>query len=345
VSTNVLPLMRLLSALLLFACLPLDAQSTARLVPVQRYGWDDIGSATRPLTASERRLSGAVFANVGAVAEGADGALYVLDNQDLKVVVFNPDGTLRRVFGGTKGHGPGEFDRPRDIALTSSGGVYVLDQTLSRIEMFDTTGVYRRTLTLGTPSPLFMAVADDRVFVVSPILGSRPVVIVYDTVGTLRERLVVPSAEMSAFARAGEAYRIGLTRRGTPVVVFPEPGVWAPLANPAQLMGQPLVTDNRIRQRPGRATYTAPASTRGFGELHDGRMLVYYQEWSPESFAAGGEASIAFKLALLGTDGKLVAQIPVPADAGAVFRVSRNGREVLLSFTEPYPHLVRYRIE
>jgi hypothetical protein len=336
---------RLAFGLLLGAVAPLTAQPAPKLVPVQRYGWEDLSGASRPLTAAERRLSGAMFANVGAVADGPDGALYVLDNQDLKVVVFNPDGTLRRVFAGTKGHGPGEFDRPRDIALTNAGEVYVLDQSLSRIEVFDTSGVYRRTLILGTTSPLFVVPAADRIYVVGPILGARPVVTGFDTAGVARDRLVVPPADMAPFGRAGEAYRIGVTLNGAPVVVFPEPGVWAPLANPAQRMGHALVADNRVRQRPGRTTYTAPASTRGFGELHDGRFLIYYMEWSPESFATGGQAAVAFKLALLSADGRLAAHIPLPADAGAVFRVTRDGREVLLSFTEPYPHLVRYRIE
>jgi hypothetical protein len=129
------------------------------------------------------------------------------------------------------------------------------------------------------------------------------------------------------------------------VLVFPEPGVWAPLTNTSQRSGRPLVAENRVRQRPGRSTYTAPASTRGFGELYDGRILVYYMEWSPESFTAGGQAAIAFRLALLGADGALAARIPVPENAGAVFRVTRDRREVLLSFSEPYPHLVRYRLE
>jgi hypothetical protein len=72
------------------------ARASLILTEIQRYGWDSMADSTRPLTSTERRSMAGVLADPVRVAEGADGALYVLDRDFRKIVVFNRDGSLRR---------------------------------------------------------------------------------------------------------------------------------------------------------------------------------------------------------------------------------------------------------
>ena len=44
---------------------------------------------------------------------------------------------------GTKGSGDGQFDSPRDVAVTSFGSVYVADTENNRIQKFESDGVFR----------------------------------------------------------------------------------------------------------------------------------------------------------------------------------------------------------
>lgn len=88
------------------------AQTTMRIVQGQRDGTGDGRS---------------MLSRAAAVAESADGALYVLDPGLNKVVVFNRDGTLRRLVAIGMGRGPGELEAPRSIALSDEGELIVLD--------------------------------------------------------------------------------------------------------------------------------------------------------------------------------------------------------------------------
>src|SRR5262249_2622976 len=138
-------------AMLFVACAltttPCEAQTSFRLVEQQRYGWEDVGEATRTLTPNERRLSAGMIGGATEIVEGRGRLLYVLDARLKKVVVFRPDGSFHRVIGNGPGRGPGEMERPRSVAVAPNGTVFVLDQALARIEAFDSAGVPRRTIT------------------------------------------------------------------------------------------------------------------------------------------------------------------------------------------------------
>lgn len=63
-----------------------------------------------------------ILAYIRSMQVDDEGNIYILDSKDLKVKVFNADGTYLRKFG-TKGQGPGEFEGPLDL--------FIIDQTLS----------------------------------------------------------------------------------------------------------------------------------------------------------------------------------------------------------------------
>lgn len=74
------------------------------------------------------------------IALGPDGALYVTDTGNARVVVYGSDGTFRREFG-SKGTGPSQLNEPVGIAVTADGArVYVADSGNARISIFDGQG-------------------------------------------------------------------------------------------------------------------------------------------------------------------------------------------------------------
>jgi len=77
-----------------------------------------------------------------AMAVGrADGDVYVLDGESLRVQRFTQDGQPCSAFGG-RGHGHGLFDDPRAISVGPDGKVYVLDHGNRQVQRFTPDGTY-----------------------------------------------------------------------------------------------------------------------------------------------------------------------------------------------------------
>ncbi len=92
-----------------------------------------------------------------ALATDAAGNLYVTDvDQDGdRVVVFNPDGTFLRTFGGP-GPGDGQFYYPSGIALDRAGRIYVSDNY--QVQVFANNGAFLRRITDDFDDPEGIAV-------------------------------------------------------------------------------------------------------------------------------------------------------------------------------------------
>ncbi|CAN5404523.1 hypothetical protein BH09PLA1_BH09PLA1_01170 [soil metagenome] len=73
---------------------------------------------------------------------GPDGNLYVPDTHYHRVIVYKPDGTKIREFGG-RGTAPGQFIYPTDIAFDSRGYMFVAEYgDNDRIQVFDREGTF-----------------------------------------------------------------------------------------------------------------------------------------------------------------------------------------------------------
>lgn len=80
-----------------------------------------------------------MFGSITDATVDAEGRIFVLDAQSHAVTGFDSEGEcLFRV--GRQGRGPGEFTRPRRIALSDEGVLFVLDAGNARIERFDVSG-------------------------------------------------------------------------------------------------------------------------------------------------------------------------------------------------------------
>ena len=67
--------------------------------------------------------------------------LYITDEQNQRVTVFDSDGQFLRKWG-TRGSGDGEFNGPAGIAAGPDGSIYVVEQHNARVQKFSSDGTY-----------------------------------------------------------------------------------------------------------------------------------------------------------------------------------------------------------
>lgn len=105
------------------------------------------------------------FARVTDIAIAKDGRIFVAEQGQHMVMVFETDGEFVTSFG-KYGEGPGDFNMPAAIAFDDKGMLYVADQ--SRVSIFDQRNEFVRSFRYGLPQMIGgMAVAPDgSVFVV-----------------------------------------------------------------------------------------------------------------------------------------------------------------------------------
>jgi len=73
------------------------------------------------------------------VAVGPNGDVYISDTLNVRIQIFDADGTFISAFG-KPGDCPGDFARPKGIALDSDGHIWVADADQNRVKVFDREG-------------------------------------------------------------------------------------------------------------------------------------------------------------------------------------------------------------
>ncbi len=81
------------------------------------------------------------------IAIGPAGDLYVVDSSNFRVQVFTSEGDYVREFG-SLGTGPGQFSRPKGIAVDMAGRIFVTDASFNNFQIFNEMG--RLLLFVGT---------------------------------------------------------------------------------------------------------------------------------------------------------------------------------------------------
>ncbi|MEO5825687.1 MAG: 6-bladed beta-propeller [Gemmatimonadales bacterium] len=316
---------------------PLAAQISG-LTEVQRYGWEE--AAPRAAALAQTRLGGGILSNVADLAEGPDGALYVLDRGESKVVVFEPNGAVRRVVGNGKGEGPGEFSRPTSIAVAPSGDLMVLDG--NRVHVFDSTGQYRRVFKVTAAIPHQIRVAGGRIVVSQYVLrAGTPSIQTFDLDGTPSSTVFAPSAEDIAFSRTGASYRLADGPRGV-AVAHPNPGRWTNLSG-GKPLGRYVEGDNAIVPPSPSQPASSRVTLRGFGMLPSGNGLVLYDRELAKPTRGSTESRRELVLAEIAPTGRIVRRIIMP-DVGRQLLVSRDGTSFYLTVDEPTYQVVRFRL-
>jgi YD repeat-containing protein len=90
------------------------------------------------------------FAHPAGIAVGANGTIWVVDENHYRVQKFNEAGEYQSSFG-SQGSGNGQFARPTDIAVDAKGNLWVTDAGNSRVEKFNEKGEFLSSFgSLGT---------------------------------------------------------------------------------------------------------------------------------------------------------------------------------------------------
>lgn len=107
--------------------------------------------------------------DVRRVQIDSDGAVYVLETGNRKVIVFGANGDLLLSFG-TTGNQPGQFSFPSDLVLDAAGNIYVVDEVRKVVSVFTKTGVFVKQLGVGHLSAArYLAVdGSGKVYVADP---------------------------------------------------------------------------------------------------------------------------------------------------------------------------------
>ena len=85
---------------------------------------------------------GGEFANPSGIAINSTDFIYVSDQLNHRVQIFDGDGTYQGQFG-SEGTNDGQFDNPTGIAIDSDGNVHVSDSKNNRIQVFYSNGTYK----------------------------------------------------------------------------------------------------------------------------------------------------------------------------------------------------------
>ena len=92
------------------------------------------------------------FGDIQDLDVTSDGRILVLDAEANHLKVLRPDGTLIDTLG-RAGRGPGEFQRPTNIAVARGDSVYVFDNQIDRLVVFAPPPSFDVARSVTIPSP------------------------------------------------------------------------------------------------------------------------------------------------------------------------------------------------
>jgi len=111
-------------------------------------------AAQRWALVEELRISGEtsryLLSNIFEVEIGPRGEIYVGDESEARVLVFDSTGRLLRRIGG-RGYGPGEFQRPAGMGWVGDT-LWVTDADQLRVSYFDAAGTHIETARISGPA-------------------------------------------------------------------------------------------------------------------------------------------------------------------------------------------------
>jgi hypothetical protein len=148
------------------------------------------------------------FYNVTGIALDSEENIYVLDSGNHRVQKFDKDGHYLLTLG-REGEGPGEFVRLSDVFIDNQDTIYLSDRR--RIQIFDSYGIYKDSITFETNINDFFLDADGNVYTFimqSDDEGSKKYVVKYDKQGKIVNRIAEFSDVEAVQSRDGSGVTV-----------------------------------------------------------------------------------------------------------------------------------------
>ena len=109
--------------------------------------------------------------------------VYVAGSEKHRISIFTLEGQLIRTIG-SRGSGPGQFNRPSAVAISPDGNMYVTDYYNHRVQIFSPDGVFQREFGEGQLNrPLDILITADGHVLVASEYNNR--VVIFNTAGDL----------------------------------------------------------------------------------------------------------------------------------------------------------------
>lgn len=122
-----------------FAACAVVMSACANTTPDSSGGVPEMRLVALSVIDGEGRPGQTGFGRIADLEIGVDGSVFVLDQMNRTVRVFDRQGTPLRTFG-ARGGGPGELEQPTALAWGPDGDLWVVDPGNSRYTVFDTNG-------------------------------------------------------------------------------------------------------------------------------------------------------------------------------------------------------------
>jgi hypothetical protein len=94
-----------------------------------------------------------LFYKINSIAVDREGNIYVTDEGEKHVKVFDREGDYLRILG-RPGQGPGEFGRPTEIFITAENELIIIDPSRRQVHSYATDGRYLESKNFETVYPL-----------------------------------------------------------------------------------------------------------------------------------------------------------------------------------------------
>lgn len=130
-----------------------------------------------------------VISEIHTLAVGPDGTLVIPDQQAAEVLLYDPEGSLKRTLG-RSGEGPGEYRTPVDAAFDADGYLYVSDGPNQRVTLYTPGFRYDTVFPVTNALYLYPLVGLEEGFAAVRVRGPRQhrdgMVGFYDRTGSMR---------------------------------------------------------------------------------------------------------------------------------------------------------------
>lgn len=298
-----------------------------------------------------------LFSRVNDIDVDDEGRIYIIDDSDSNIRVFDNNGGFLRTIG-RKGQGPGEFERPVYVQIIANNELYVVDYS-GRAVYFSPEGDYISQETL--PRPIFPVKRDSRgnlvgiEFAAPPPLGGK-VIKKYDS--HFKPLMVIATEEMGT----REVFDIG--KPSCYCAVIPSDRViWGDsseyvlyVLDPRGQLIKKITKDHKplaisAADREGyEKRYAEPLKAGMKISFRDhfpafSDILVDDQEriWV-KTYERVGQDENAFHFDIFNSDGIYIAKVPMKISLDRTSVWKRNRLYALMDSPEGYPMVKRYKV-